>query len=81
MPQPKLEEAQARLLATGRTVRVTLPARAAFNIDEFTKITRQLAERLGCSPCISGAACWFVLENDYLVDPAGKLEPVSGGGF
>jgi hypothetical protein len=76
----------AALSRRGATVRVALPADVAFNLDKFQKFTRDLAERLGCKPCLSGAACWFVLEQDFVVNPAGKIEagptpdPWLGGG-
>lgn len=79
MPPVEIET-QARL-SKGRAVRVVLPAKVAFNLDEFQRVTRELAERLGCLPCISGAACWFQLENDFVVDPQGKLQGSHGGGF
>lgn len=64
----------AALSRRGTSVRVALPADVAFNLDKFQKFTRDLAERLGCKPCLSGAACWFVLEQNFVVNPAGKIE-------
>ena len=64
----------AALSRRGAAVRVALPADIAFNLDKFQKFTRDLAERLGCKPCLSGAACFLVLEQDFVVDPAGKIE-------
>lgn len=64
----------AALARRGTTVRVALPADVAFNLDKFTRFTRDLAERLGCKPCLSGAACWFTLEQSFVVNPAGRIE-------
>jgi hypothetical protein len=77
----------AALSRRGAAVRVALPADIAFNLDKFQKFTRDLAERLGCKPCLSGAACQFLLERDFIVDPAGNIEagptpdPWVGGGI
>jgi hypothetical protein len=64
----------AALARRGTTVRVTVPAEVAFSLDKFQKFTRELAERLGCKPCLSGAACFLVLEQNLVVSPAGKIE-------
>jgi len=64
----------AALARRGTAVRVTVPAEVAYNLDKFQKFTRELAERLGCKPCLSGAACFLVLEQNLVVSPAGKIE-------
>ena len=75
------EERFAELaMASAAPVRVTLPAKVAFDLDAFQKTLVNLAERLGCRPCLSGRACLFTLERDFIVDPAGGLEPVGGSG-
>ena len=50
-------------------VRVSLPAKAAYDIESFNKVVVNLADRLGCPRCLSGAACFFELERDFVVDP------------
>lgn len=60
--------------ARGGAVRVVVPADVVFNLDKFGASMRSLAERLGCLPCLSGATCQFVLERDFVVNPAGKVE-------
>lgn len=59
-------------------VRVTLPAKIAYDLDAFQKVTARLAEELGCTRCISGADCTFGLENDWVVNPAGELNRARG---
>jgi hypothetical protein len=54
----------------GRVVRVVLPAKVAFNLKEMQDVLGHLAERLGCTPCLSGASCVFHIESDFVVDPA-----------
>ena len=57
-------------------VRLVIPAKVAFNLDEFTKVVGNLAERLGCKPCLSGRACLFLLERDFVVNPESlEIEP------
>lgn len=63
----------------GNVVRVVIPAAVAYDLKLFQVTLKNLAERLGCLPCLSGAACWFFLEKDFLVDPAGKVTPILPG--
>jgi hypothetical protein len=64
-----------------RPIRVILPAKVAYNIDHLTKAIANLAERLGCRPCLSGRDCTFVLERDYVVNPESfKVQSLAGGG-
>lgn len=53
----------------GRTVRVQIPAEVAFDLGRFTRMLGNLAERLGCKPCLSGAACFFDLERRFVISP------------
>jgi hypothetical protein len=66
----------AAVAMRGNTVRVVIPADVSYNLDRFQKTLANLAERLGCKPCLSGAACQFLLEKDFLVDPAGKISAI-----
>jgi hypothetical protein len=53
-----------------RPVRIVIPASAANNLESLQKVIVNVAERLGCRPCFSGADCLFTLERDFVVDPA-----------
>jgi hypothetical protein len=66
----------AMVAMRGNAVRVVIPADVSYNLDRFQKTLANLAERLGCKPCLSGAACQFLLEKDFLVDPAGKVSAI-----
>lgn len=55
-------------------VRVSIPARAAYDLASFQKSIGNLAERLGCPQCLSGANCLFELERDFLIND--KLDVV-----
>jgi hypothetical protein len=56
------------------TVRVSLPAKIAYNPEALKTSIRELLTRLGCPMCFSGADCRFTLEREYVVDPAGVLD-------
>jgi hypothetical protein len=53
----------------GGAIRVTIPAKAAYDLKVFQKVLGSLAERLGCRPCLSGADCFFQMEKDFVVNP------------
>lgn len=55
------------------TVRVSLPARVAYQPDALKKSIASLMERLGCPNCFSGANCFFTHERDFLIDAKGVL--------
>ena len=54
------------------TIRVSLPAKIAYNPDALKKIAGAVAERLGCTRCFSGANCFFKLS---------EFRDRSGGGL
>jgi hypothetical protein len=68
------EQHKARTVATAaaavRRVTVHIPVEVTYDLGKFQKVIESLGGRLGCGPCISGAACNFELITDYLVDPA-----------
>lgn len=68
---------ELRLAASARPVRVSVPAKIAYDLDRFQTVIGRLAEELGCTRCISGADCTFSLNTDWVVNPAGEL----GQGF
>ena len=49
-------------------VRITVPVSVAYNLEKFQKSLANIAERLGCLACFSGADCTFQLERDFLLD-------------
>lgn len=57
-----------------RPVRVKIPAKAAYDLDAMQNVLGNLAERLGCPQCLSGASCYFELERDFVADLEGRLE-------
>jgi hypothetical protein len=69
-------ENEPKIQARG-TVRVSLPARIAYNPVALKKSIGSLLERLGCGKCFSGADCLFTHERDFVVDAKGVISAVS----
>lgn len=66
-------------LQLDRPVRITLPARAAYDLKAMQNVLASLGERLGCAKCMSGANCLFELERDFRVDE--KLDVIPRNQF
>ena len=69
----------ARAVSAAMHPRVTvhIPVEVTYDLGKFQKVIESLGGRLGCGPCISGAACTFELITDYLVDPANlSVKPI-----
>ncbi len=83
MPAPGKAEAFATSipleLTAGRAVRVTVPAKIAFNLDQMQKVTQEVLGRLGCDKCHSGWDIRFKLEEDFFVDERGNVRGGIGG--
>jgi hypothetical protein len=66
------------------TVRVSLPAKVAYNPDALKKSLTSILDRLGCPRCFSGANCLFVAERNFVFDPGGAValnpQPLPPGG-
>ena len=60
-----------------RPIKVTLPARAAFDVDVFVKVQRDIFDRLGHSACVSGFDIRWGFEDDFVVNE--KLEILARG--
>ncbi len=55
-------------VAGGKAVRVSLPAKVAFDLKSLQGSLANLAEELGHARCFSGVNCLFSLERNYVVD-------------
>jgi hypothetical protein len=55
------------------TIRVSLPAKVAYQPDALKKSIASLMERFGCPKCFSGADCFFTHERDFIIDAKGLL--------
>lgn len=58
------------------TVRISIPAKVAYDLGAFQKSIANLVEELGCKPCFSGADCLFRNEMNFLVAQDLKVSPV-----
>lgn len=63
-----------KLRAAG-PVRVTLPAKVAYDPDALKESVGRLLERLGCPQCFSGADCLFEMERSFVVNPERGADP------
>lgn len=68
-------EGEPKVRAHG-SIRVSLPAKIAYNPDALKKTIGGLLEQLGCPRCFSGADCLFTFERDYVVNPQGGFAAV-----
>jgi len=59
------------------TVRVTLPAKIAYNREALKRTIGTLLENLGCTRCFSGASCVFEAERNFVVDSGGIFSHVA----
>lgn len=55
-------------LGRRRSIRVTVPASVAGDLDSFQKGLAVVAERLGCPACFSGVDCRFQIERGIVLD-------------
>lgn len=51
------------------TVRVTLPAKIAYDPEGFKRSVAAILEEIGCPRCFSGANCVFENERRFVMDP------------
>jgi hypothetical protein len=61
-------------------VRVTLPAKAAFDLKSFQKVQASILDRLGCPACCSGYDIRFDITRRFLVDEKLNVHETLGGG-
>ena len=74
MPATAVEN-EPKVRARG-AVRVSLPAKVAYNPDALKQTIGGLLEQLGCPRCFSGADCLFSFERDFVVNPQNVLSAV-----
>lgn len=53
---------------TARTVRVTIPADVAFDLERFQTVQKDILGRLGCMACCSGWDIRFDIQRRFVVD-------------
>lgn len=60
-------------VSTTRAVRVTVPAKVAYDLEKIQGLERDLFERLGHAMCYSGFDIRWRIEDDFFVNPEMKL--------
>lgn len=63
-----------------RTVRVTLPAKVAYDLKSFQKVQASILDRLGCPACCSGWDIIFDVTRNFSVDEELNIREVTGEG-
>ncbi|QLE01153.1 hypothetical protein HX109_06085 [Galbibacter sp. BG1] len=59
------------------TIRMSIPAKVAYNGKAFKESIYQLLDELGCPKCFSGVDCYIDTFRDYIYDPEkAVLNPV-----
>ena len=64
-----------------RTIRVTVPAKVAFDLAAIQKIQGSILDRLGCAACCSGHDIRFDIARSYMVDEKLNIKEIIDGGF
>jgi hypothetical protein len=60
----------------GGAVRLTIPAKVAFNLDELTAVLKKAAERLGHPACATGCDVFQILqEREFVATDKAELNP------
>jgi hypothetical protein len=62
----------------GGTVRISMPASVANDLDAFKKGVAALAERLGCGSCFSGVDCTFQMERNFVISEELRVASTAG---
>ena len=56
------------LVSAGNLVRVSIPAKVAFDLKSLQRVTAQVLGQLGCEACHSGFDIRFDVVRDFVVD-------------
>jgi hypothetical protein len=71
----EVDKPSTKKLNLSEPVRITLPAKVAYNLEALQSSIVEVMERLGCPECFSGANCLFSLEREFVINPEAKVEP------
>lgn len=55
-------------------IRVTMPVNVANDLNLLAALLKDLGGRIGCKACISGAACFFDIEKNFVVNEKGLIQ-------
>ncbi len=60
-----------------KTIRVSIPASVASNIDSLKQSLESVNKKLGCPECCSGFDIQFQMERDLMVDENLEITPIN----
>jgi hypothetical protein len=80
MDTSRVESNAPSAITYGRPITVMVPPEVAFDIDKTQAILKSVLGKLGCQGCTSGFDIRFVLERDFVVNPA-TLEVINARQF
>ena len=63
-----------------RTIRVTLPAKVAYDLKALQKVQASILDRFGCPNCHSGLDIRFDVVRSFAVDEKLNIHDVVSGG-
>ena len=78
MAEKKLSVSRKNL-ALGRVVRVSVPAKVAFNLGSMQQVTASILDRFGCPECHSGLDIRFDTMRDFIVNERLDIQQIAGG--
>lgn len=69
------------LASAGNLVRVSIPAKVAFDLKSMQRVTAQVLGQLGCENCHSGYDIRFDVVRDFIVDEKLGVRAVGPAGL
>lgn len=67
------KKAELKGLHLSGPVRITLPAKVAYDLNSLQSSIATIMEQIGCAECFSGADCDFRLEREFVINPEGQV--------
>ncbi len=62
------------------SIRVTVPAKVAYDLESIQKVQASILDRLGCPACCSGYDIRFDITRSYLVDKKLNIREIAERG-
>lgn len=60
-------------------INVTVPMSVANDLDKMQGVIKDVMTQLGCPTCHSGRDLRITIARDFVVNPAGQVQPVVAG--
>lgn len=61
-------KAKSQCFSQKNAIKLSIPAKVAYNADLFKKGITDLLDNLGCRACFSGTDCYFSTIQDYVIN-------------